>query len=48
MRKSYLFIIVFCLFGLTSCQCSTKPNIGPVEDPSSEMPGDPAIERPDR
>ncbi|GIV62182.1 hypothetical protein GQ464_016695 [Rhodocaloribacter litoris] len=31
MRRILLFAALFICFGLSSCQCSDKPPIGPVE-----------------
>ncbi len=41
--KRFLFVaVLFLAFGLSSCQCSDKPEIGPVEDggPTATLPVD--------
>ncbi len=37
MKKILLFTALFVCFGLSSCQCSDKPEIGPVEQ--ARVPG---------
>jgi hypothetical protein len=32
MRRLFAFAALLLCFGLSSCQCSEKPDIGPVED----------------
>lgn len=32
MRRILILACLFACFGLSSCQCSDKPDIGPVED----------------
>lgn len=31
MRRLLTFVALFLVVGLSSCQCSDKPDIGPVE-----------------
>jgi hypothetical protein len=32
MKRILLFASLLLCFGLSSCQCSDKPDVGPVED----------------
>lgn len=32
MKRLLTFVALFLVVGLSSCQCSDKPDIGPVED----------------
>jgi hypothetical protein len=32
MRRLFAFAALLLCFGLSSCQCSEKPDIGPVEN----------------
>ena len=33
MKRIFLLSCLFAVLSLSSCQCSNKPDIGPVEDP---------------
>jgi hypothetical protein len=44
MKRSLLLVTLFLCFGLSSCQCSEKPPIGPVEDEQAQvLPAAPSI-----
>lgn len=32
MKRMLIVAVLFLAFGLSSCQCSDKPDIGPVEE----------------
>ena len=32
MKRVLIFAVLLLSFGLSSCQCANKPDIGPVED----------------
>ncbi len=37
MKRFLLLTALFLTFGLSSCQCSDKPPIGPVENASASV-----------
>lgn len=37
MKRTLIFGVICLCFGLSSCQCSNKPDIGPVENPEAQV-----------
>lgn len=37
MRRSIIIVTLFIAFAFGSCQCSDKPEIGPVEDEAVQV-----------
>jgi hypothetical protein len=42
MKRVFVLGTILLCFGLSSCQCSNKPDIGPVEDDQQQAQRSPA------
>ena len=37
MKRVLIFVVLILSFGLSSCQCSEKPDVGPVEGQEAHL-----------